>query len=87
VSTSTEIRLANGSRMVVDRISTAHRLRLIWERGEHPAGEPKRNCDLSPDDAVLLMSVLARDARQVFGDDVAHLIELAVRRELRIPQS
>jgi hypothetical protein len=88
MSTSTEITLSNGSRIVVDRPAfPTPVLRLIWERGEQPAGEPKRNCELSPDDLVKLMSLLARDARRVFGDGVAHGIEIAVRGAVRTPQS
>jgi hypothetical protein len=74
---STEVWLSNGSRLVVDDGTEA--LRLIWERGAQPEGEVKRNCDLTPDDLVTLMSVLARDSRRRWGADIAHRVELAVR--------
>jgi hypothetical protein len=77
MSTSTEITLVNGSRLVVD--NGAEALRLIWERGATRDQAPERNCDLTPDDLVTLMSVLARDGRRRFGSDTAHRVELAVR--------
>lgn len=85
MSTSTEINLDNGTRLVIDRPGSADVIRLLWERGEHRSGEPKRNCDLNASDMTLLMALLARDARRVFGNVVAHAIEIVVLRELRTP--
>jgi hypothetical protein len=87
MSISSEIILSNGSRLVVDNPGETHALRLIWERGDQPVGEPKRNCDLSAVDVATLMSVLAERARQVFGDAEAHGIQVSVWYSFRAPRS